>query len=265
MAGAGDIPWTVLQPAIARRLSEHVRGQGILGAREGPLDHGAGVPQGRRIRLHRVQTTKEGLGLHHAVPRSVLQEEEILLSSGDRLGHDQVVGLEAQAFDSTRVLVPDDDEALPPAMLKASRFLTHSVGVVAEGLVERRELADGAVNDIRALRMVQREKIRFHRDAHGRRGVGELSEDRLAADDDDLIVIGDIRGGADEVLELLAGHGRWEKRSRVSRQILQRSWGCRAPANGLDWRSSSASSLRSTRKAAIEEMSPARISAHFRA
>lgn len=56
---------------------------------------------------------------------------------------------------------------------------------------------------------------------------------------------------------------RWKNRSRISRQILHRSCGRRAPANGLEWRSSSANSLRSTRKAATEETSPFRISAHF--
>ena len=97
------------------------------------------------------------------------------------------------------------------------------MSVVAERLVEGGELADGAVDDIGSLRMVLREEVRFHRDTHGCGRVGELSKDRLASDHDDLIVIGNVRGGADEVLELLAGHGRGEKRSRVSRQIFQRS------------------------------------------
>lgn len=99
----------------------------------------------------------------------------------------------------------------------------------------------------------------------GGRSVGKLTQDRLAADDDDRVVGGDDRGGADQVLELLPGHERAEKRSRVSRQIRQRSSGGRAPANGVDWRSSFATSLRSARKAAIDAASPDNTSAHFRA
>ncbi|HBL31257.1 MAG TPA: hypothetical protein DD490_30895 [Acidobacteria bacterium] len=86
-----------------------------------------------------------------------------------------------------------------------------------------RQLADAAVDDIGTLRVVQREEVRFNRAAHGFRGLRELAQDRLASDDHDRIVICDDRGGADQVLELLAGHGVGANRSRVSRQIFQRS------------------------------------------
>jgi hypothetical protein len=52
--------------------------------------------------------------------------------------------------------------------------------------------------------------------------------------------------------------------SRVSRQIRQRSRASRTPANGLDWRNSSARSLRSVRKAATDSVFPARIFSHSR-
>src|SRR5437763_15329548 len=113
--------------------------------------------------------------------------------------------------------------------------------------------------------MIQGEEIRLDGDAHGGRGLRELTQYRLAADDHDVRIVGDDGGGTDQVLELFPGHGCRSRRSRVSRQRIQRSWGFRAPANGLDWRSASASSLRSVRNWVIEGRSPARISAHLRA
>ena len=52
---------------------------------------------------------------------------------------------------------------------------------------------------------------------------GELSEDGLAADDYNRVIFGNNAGSANEVLELFPSHGSCEKRSRVSRQICQRS------------------------------------------
>lgn len=51
------------------------------------------------------------------------------------------------------------------------------------------------------------------------------TQERLAADDDDLVVSCDLRRGAEEVFQLLAGHGCREVLSRTSRQICQRSLG----------------------------------------
>lgn len=157
------------------------------------------------------------------------------------------------------------EKALLPTRGQPSGHFADAVGEVAERLVERRQLTDAAIDEVGALRVIQREQVRFDRNAHGFRGTRKLAQDGLTADDDDRVVLGDHRGGADQVLELLPGHGVWAKRSRVSRQICQRSRGFKAPAKGLDWRSSSASSLRSTRNAWIDGTSPARIAAHFRA
>ena len=144
-------------------------------------------------------------------------------------------------------------------------FLSDSLSVIAERLMEWGQLADAALDEIGALGMMQWKEAGLLGDTHGLRSVRELPQDCLAADDHDRIVVGDDRGSADEMLELVSGHGPCRKRSRVSRQIFQRSRGRSAPAKGLDWRSSVASSLRSTRKAAIEAASPCRTSAHFRA
>lgn len=154
---------------------------------------------------------------------------------------------------------------VPSSPGQLGSLLANTLGVVAEGLVKGGEFADAAVDQVAAFGIVEREEIGFHGHPHRRRGVGELSQDRLAADHHDRVVGGDDRRRTNQVLELLAGHGREARRSRVSRQIAQRSRGLSAPAKGLDWRSSSASSLRSIRKVATEEGSPARTSAHLRA
>ncbi len=71
--------------------------------------------------------------------------------------------------------------------------------------------------------MVQREEVGLYGNAHRGWSTGKLTQDGLTADDHDRIVGGDDSGGADEVLELVPGHDRREKASRVSRQIFQRS------------------------------------------
>src|SRR6185436_10633362 len=126
---------------------------------------------------------------------------------------------------SARVLILDDDEALLPPLWQAGGLFADALSVVAERLVEGGQLADAAVDDLGALGMVQGEEIRLDRKAHGLRGIRKLTQDRLAADDHDRVIGGNDRGGADEVLELLPVHGVCEKRSRVSRQIFQRSRG----------------------------------------
>jgi hypothetical protein len=87
----------------------------------------------------------------------------------------------------------------------AVRF-ANPLRVVPVRVVEGRAFADGPVDEIGALRLVLRVDVRFHRDAQLRRRVGVLAEDSLTADDDDLVVVGDVRGSADDVLEIPPSH-----------------------------------------------------------
>ena len=81
------------------------------------------------------------------------------------------------------------------------------MGVVAEGLVERRAFTDRAVNQIAIGRVAQGENVGLNRNEQFLGRMGKLTEDRLAADDDELRRARDASGGADDVLKLVSLHG----------------------------------------------------------
>lgn len=72
--------------------------------------------------------------------------------------------------------------------------------------MELRAFADGAVDLVRQLRRLQRIDVRLHRHREFRLRPRHGTEHRLAADDHELILVGHVRAGADDVLELLARH-----------------------------------------------------------
>lgn len=78
------------------------------------------------------------------------------------------------------------------------------------GGVEGRGFADGAVDPVgeEIVGVVEEAQVGFDRtDGFGRKQrIIERSEDRLAADHDDLSAAGDARGGPERVGELLPGH-----------------------------------------------------------
>ena len=262
----GQTPSSVSQPDFLDYRAQSHTVSPLAAFATGSANLTAAGAEPMRIQLARVGAVWfDLLGVRHAVPRRLPEESEVLLTPGDYLRAEQIVGFEAQSPRPSRVFVPDLDEALPPSWRQDSGLFGDALGVITEGLMEGRQFADAALDEVGAFGVVQWKKVSFDGDAHRLRSVGELTQDRLAADDHNSVVVGDDRGSADEVLELFPGHGPCRERSRASRQIFHRSCGRRAPANGLEWRSSAASSLRSTRKAATEEASPFRISAHSRA
>lgn len=93
------------------------------------------------------------------------------------------------------------------------------------------ELADRALDEVGAVRVVARVDVDVGRHEQLGRRVGVLAEDRLAADHDDLGVSGDRRRGPDDVLELRPVHRR-PAPSRTRRQIDHRVLGSRTPAKG---------------------------------
>jgi hypothetical protein len=127
-------------------------------------------------------------------------EADVLVPAGEALGQDQIVGLEAPARRSAGVLVADGDQPILPSRGQDGGRLADALRVVAVGRVEGRPLADGSVDEVRPVRLVLRIHVRLrHAELRGR--VGELSQDGLAADDDDLVVVGDVGGRPDDVLE----------------------------------------------------------------
>ncbi len=96
---------------------------------------------------------------------------------------------------------------------KRRGFGPDAVRVVAERLVERRELSDGAVYQVGSGRIVKRVTINPHRAQQLLGGVGMSSQQRLTADDDDLARSCNAAAGAKDVLKLLDVHARPADRS----------------------------------------------------
>ena len=72
--------------------------------------------------------------------------------------------------------------------------------------MERRAFADGSVDEIRPSGFVLRIDVRLDGNAEYGGRIRVFAENGLAADDDNLVVIRDIRGGADDVFEIATPH-----------------------------------------------------------
>jgi len=87
-----------------------------------------------------------------SVPQQVFGETHVFLATGQQLADQEVKRVETPAGHSASEVVADGDQtALPPARRRGG-LSADAVGVVTELLVERRALADGAVNDVGPLR-----------------------------------------------------------------------------------------------------------------
>lgn len=82
----------------------------------------------------------------------------------------------------------------------------HALRVVAVGLVKLRAFADGAIDPVGQFGRLEQIDVRFGRHREDPGWIRDRAEDRLAADDDELVLVGHIRTRADDVFELLASH-----------------------------------------------------------
>ena len=82
-----------------------------------------------------------------------------------------------------------------------------AMGVVAKGLVEGGSFADRSLDRDGSVRVVSGEQVGVDRGEHHGRGVWVQAQDRLTSNDDDVVVVGEVGAGADQVLEMLAAHG----------------------------------------------------------
>ena len=75
------------------------------------------------------------------------------------------------------------------------------MGAVAKRLLEHRQLADGAVDEIGLGRSLARVGVGLNRHESCFGGVRELPEDGPAADHDEITLVGDRGGCAEDVLK----------------------------------------------------------------
>ena len=69
-----------------------------------------------------------------------------------------------------------------------------------------RAFAKGTLNLVRKLGGMQGVYIRFSRHRKYRRRIRDRSQDRLASNDHELVLVGHVAAGADDVLKFFAGH-----------------------------------------------------------
>ena len=143
---------------------------------------------------------------HDLFPEQNAHEIEILWSAGGELADGQVSWVQAQAADAVRVGIVHRHGALAPTVRQNDPVDVNAVDVESEGLVERAELTNGALNDGFAVRTVLRSNIHFHRPTQLGMSVGTWAENGLTADDVEFPVVTDRAGGAYGVLQLLASH-----------------------------------------------------------
>ena len=82
------------------------------------------------------------------------------------------------------------------------------MGVVAKRLVEHRQLANGAVDEIGLGRSLARVDVGLNRHEQRIGSVRKLAEDGLAANHDEITFVGDRGGCAEDVLKGGAIHRR---------------------------------------------------------
>jgi hypothetical protein len=88
--------------------------------------------------------------------------------------------------------------------------------------VEAAVFADGAIDEHGSSRLVLGEQIHLVRLRELGRRVGILAENRLAPDYDDFIIISDIAGRSDGMLQLLTSHGRELDHERLQGLVVRK-------------------------------------------
>jgi hypothetical protein len=82
------------------------------------------------------------------------------------------------------------------------------VGVVAEGDLELGPVPARAVDEARGPRITQRADVDLQRLQHRLRRLLQAAEDCLTADDDKLVKAGHVRGGRDDMCQLIRTQAR---------------------------------------------------------
>ena len=136
-----------------------------------------------------------------------LDKLPIAFAAGNTLRQQQIVDLKAPARRSAGVLILDRDQAPLPSGRCNRRLRADGVCVVAEGRIEIRSVAEAVLDLVASLGVIARIDIRLAGDEQRLWSGGELAENRLTPDDNELVIFSDGGRGADDVLELPAAHG----------------------------------------------------------
>ena len=137
----------------------------------------------------------------------VPNEFEIFIPPGNELRNRQVVYLNAKACRPTGLRRLDRNKPILPSFRQHGRFHANTVGVITEGPMERRALADRSFDQIPGIRVGEGKYVGFHRLGKFLGYNGVLAENGLRTDHDKLIQSGDPGRCSQNVLKLLSLHG----------------------------------------------------------
>src|SRR5579862_3085342 len=143
------------------RRSTMRRSRNNVAPRSGLTDAGirldATLQNGAKPRHHLclLKARQQSRHVSHAMARQLTCEFEILLPARDVLRNGQIVNLQAESRNPGGVRIQDRHETRSPVLWKDRGLFTDPLRVVSERLVKSGALADAAVDQVRALRMVQ--------------------------------------------------------------------------------------------------------------
>jgi len=123
-------------------------------------------------------------------------EFQILLAPCNVLGNGEIIHLETQAGDATRVGILDAHKPALPAGGKCGGARPYALRIISKGLMKGGALTDAPVDQIGAILRMERIDVCFHRGEQSSGRPRELAQYRLAAHDDDFSVIRDRACGA---------------------------------------------------------------------
>lgn len=167
--------------------------------------------------MRRGQALAENLSGYHFMPGERGSEVQVLLTPGRVFRDGQIVNLQTPTPHEPRILARYQNQTLAPAVRKNRRSLIDSVGVIAKLALKGRTFTDRTVDQVAPFRVRTRINIRLVGNQKFGRRIGELTQDGLAADHHNVIVIGDGSRRSNDVLQLGAGHG-WPARRGSNRE-----------------------------------------------
>ncbi len=141
-------------------------------------------------------------GADHPEAEQVCDKLEIFGSTRREFRIRQIVGGEAPARRTPCRFIADRDEAFFPTGREYCRLGTHTVGVVAERLIEKGEGTKAAFDLVGEFRPVSRVEVELHGPPQGAGRVGVFAENGLAPDDDEIDLAGDFLTRSQDVFEL---------------------------------------------------------------
>ena len=158
-----------------------------------------GVVEGKQL-----DSTPQLIELDKLVAQERGDELDVLLPSRGKLAHGQVVSFQAPPGASPSVCILDWHEPTLPARGQDGGLRAHSVDVESVGLMKQRELSECAVDCFGPLWVVARKNVHLARPQQVIRRIRKLPEHRLAADDDQFVILGNVARRANRVLQLRA-------------------------------------------------------------